>query len=207
MKTSESIKDIAAALAKAQGATATKNRINPHFKNAYADLTAIWDAIRDPLKANGIAVIQGCESDGAKVTITTRLAHTSGEWIESELAVNVAQATAQGIGSAITYGRRYGLSAMLGVASDDEDDGEAASKPTPAPVKPHPPAEPAKAPPPHVAALWKRCKDTFADKASDRWEAAASVVFGDAPVKSSEWSVIQTQDVERALFPPKDLPF
>jgi hypothetical protein len=119
---------IAAALAKAQGEmeAAAKANINPHFKSKYADLASVWDACRGPLSKNGLAVLQPVTADGPKVTITTILAHSSGEWISESLTMTAQQNTPQGVGSAITYGRRYGLSAMVGIAPDD-DDGNAAS--------------------------------------------------------------------------------
>jgi hypothetical protein len=125
---SESTKEIAAALAKAQGAIkgAAKDRLNPHFKSAYADLASVWDACRAPLAANGIAVIQGVEADGGTVRVETMLAHASGEWMASTLTLLATPATPQGVGSALTYGRRYGLAAMVGIAPED-DDGNAAS--------------------------------------------------------------------------------
>jgi hypothetical protein len=125
---SESTKEIAAALAKAQGVIkgAAKDRLNPHFKRAYADLASVWDACRAPLAANGIAVIQGVEADGGTVRVETMLAHASGEWMASTLTLLATPATPQGVGSALTYGRRYGLAAMVGIAPED-DDGNAAS--------------------------------------------------------------------------------
>lgn len=129
MARSESISALVAALAKAQGAmsAAAKSNTNPHFKSKYADLASVWDAIREPLSRNELAVLQPVTTDGATVTITTILAHASGEFISEVLTLTAAQPTAQGVGSAITYGRRYGLSSMLGVAADEDDDGNAAS--------------------------------------------------------------------------------
>lgn len=127
---STSLAQLAAALATAQGemAAAAKGNINPHFRSKYADLASVWDACRAPLSKHGLAVLQPVRADGPKVTVTTILAHKSGEWISESLTMTAAQNTAQAIGSAITYGRRYGLSAMVGIAPDD-DDGNAASAP------------------------------------------------------------------------------
>lgn len=126
---SRSIAAIGVALAKAQAkmADASKNKTNPHFKNAYADLAAVWDACRAQLTDNGLAVIQPpVTSSPDGITIITMLIHgTSGEWIRSELVIKPANVGPQQIGSAITYGRRYALAAMVGVAQAD-DDGEAA---------------------------------------------------------------------------------
>jgi hypothetical protein len=125
---SDSIGALVAALAKAQGAMkgATKDALNPHFKSKYADLASVWEACRAPLASNGLAILQPVSAIGPSVTVTTLLAHSSGEWIAESLTMTATANTPQAVGSAITYGRRYGLSAMVGIAPED-DDGEAAS--------------------------------------------------------------------------------
>jgi hypothetical protein len=123
---------LARALAKAQAVMegASKDKTNPAFKSRYADLASVWDACRGPLTSNGLAVVQLVTSaDKTSVTVETRLLHEGGESLSSTLTLPVEKATAQGVGSAITYARRYGLSAMVGVAPDDDDDGNGASKP------------------------------------------------------------------------------
>lgn len=123
------IPKLALALAKAQGQMtgATKDKTNPAFKSKYADLSAVWEACRKPLSDNELAVIQlVVATDEKHVGIETQLHHSSGESITSTVIVPVAQATAQGVGSAMTYARRYGLSAMVGIAPED-DDGNSAS--------------------------------------------------------------------------------
>jgi hypothetical protein len=129
VRRSESIAAIADAMSKAQAQIegAKKDKTNPHFKNDYADLASVWDACREALSANGVAVIQPPSAVGPKVTVTTMLIHKSGEWIEADLEMTAQQNTPQGIGSCITYARRYGLAAMVGVAPED-DDGNAASQ-------------------------------------------------------------------------------
>lgn len=134
MKTSDSIKELATALAKAQAtmAGAKKDSTNPHFRSKYADLASIWEACRDALTSNGIAVVQMTRARPEDVVIVeTRLLHSSGEWIEGELLVPVMKADAQGYGSAITYARRYALAAAVGVAPEDDDgNAAAAARPT-----------------------------------------------------------------------------
>lgn len=127
-KTSESIKELAAALAKAQGEIghANKDRLNPAFKARYADLASVLDACRDALATNSLAVMQPVSVAPGIVSVTTRIVHASGEWAECTIDIAPADMRAHAIGSAITYGRRYGLSSMVGVAPDD-DDGNAAS--------------------------------------------------------------------------------
>ena len=131
---------LAEALAKAQSEmeSAKKDSMNPHFKNKYADIASIIDAVRAPLAKHGLSYVQFVEDDFYLVTL---LMHTSGEWISGRMKLILMKHDMQGLGSAITYARRYGLSAMVGIAQDD-DDGNAAShqkhpeKPTsnPAPV-------------------------------------------------------------------------
>ncbi len=129
MNQSEAINELVTALAKAQGKMkpAVFNKVNPHFKNRYADFTAIMDACRLPLSDNGLSVMQYCETLGEKLMLVTMLAHTSGQWIKSQFPLTTTQNTSQAIGSAMTYGKRYCLSSMLGIVSDEDDDGEAAS--------------------------------------------------------------------------------
>ena len=132
MPTSPTIAALAAALVKAQSALsgAKKDSTNPHFKTAYADLASVWDACRAPLANAGLSIVQLVSSDPAHAIIETILAHSSGEWVSSTLAVPLNKADAQGLGSAITYGRRYAPAAIVGVCPA-YDDGEAAvARPT-----------------------------------------------------------------------------
>lgn len=133
MNKSESIKELATALAKAQGEIkgALKDSTNPHFRSKYADLASVVEAIRAPLAKNGIAYVQlTVPSDKDEAQVETVLMHSSGEWISGVIAVPVSKADAQGFGSALTYARRYGLAAAVGVAPED-DDGNAASAAAP----------------------------------------------------------------------------
>ena len=131
---SETIGALAAALAKAQGSlnAALKDSKNPHLKNKYADLASIWNAAREPLAANELAVIQTTDDsgDGGQYLVTT-LAHSSGEWIKGYLRISTEGANKgvnlnQALGSSISYMRRYALAAIVGVIQDD-DDGNASS--------------------------------------------------------------------------------
>lgn len=112
--------------------TALKDSTNPHFRSAYADLLSVWRAANPALVANDIAVSQLCEpsEDGAVVSVTTILMHKSGQWISGTVTMRPTKADPQGIGSAITYARRYALAAAVGVCPED-DDGNAASAPQP----------------------------------------------------------------------------
>lgn len=136
MQTSESIGNLAKALAAVQGSLqpAVKDADNPFFKTKYADLSSVWNSCRELLSKNGLAVIQGNSIglDGT-VIVETMLTHTSGEWVRSELALPLAKHDPQGVGSAVTYGRRYGLAAIIGVVADVDDDANHASGKTNAP--------------------------------------------------------------------------
>lgn len=134
MLKSESIANLAKALSTVQGKLtyAKKDSKNPFFKSNYADLESVWDACRDLLSANGLAVSQfpGTYSDLDKsMSLTTILSHESGEWISQEMSLPVSKVDAQGAGSAITYMRRYALAAVVGVVQAD-DDGNEASQPS-----------------------------------------------------------------------------
>lgn len=138
MNHSATIGALAAALAKAQKHIkgALKDSTNPFYKSSYADLASVQDAIRDPLSDNELAVIQGASSEAARVTVTTLIAHSSGEWISSSLSATAKDESPQSLGSCVSYLRRYGISSLVGVAQVD-DDGESA-QPRPAqkyPVK------------------------------------------------------------------------
>lgn len=127
IETSPAVEALAKALASAQAkiATAAKSAINPHFGKTYADLASVWDAIREPLTSNGLSVVQLPLTDGAKVGVSTTLLHASGQWMRSTLWLTPERPGPQAMGSCLTYGRRYALSAVAGVAPDD-DDGNAA---------------------------------------------------------------------------------
>lgn len=128
MNQSTTINELAAALHLAQGQIkhAVKDSANPFFKSKFADLTSVWDALRDAFQKNGLAVSQmPDQDDDGKAVLVTVLMHKSGQWISGKYPLNPVKNDPQGIGSAITYARRYALQAVAGVCADD-DDGEAA---------------------------------------------------------------------------------
>jgi ERF superfamily len=150
MQTSEQIAELAAALATAQAAMrgAVKDSENPFFRSKYADLASVWEACREPLTANHLAIVQfpratfegkpeayewttrtGEVRYGVRVptvvSVLTRLMHSSGQWLEDTTSTMLPNADPQAVGSAITYLRRYALAAVAGVAPED-DDAEAA---------------------------------------------------------------------------------
>jgi len=132
MRTSESINEISKALSEAQKTIqkAHKETTNPFFKSKYADLASNWDACREALTKNNLAVVQTTESasypqEGEKNQIRhilhTRLVHTSGQWFESMLILTLSKQDMQGVGSALTYARRYHLQAIVGISPTDDD--------------------------------------------------------------------------------------
>lgn len=129
MQRSEQIDELAAALAKAQlqMKPAIKGQANTFFKSKYADLATVAEACMETLNENGLAVIQAplCNEHGAGVE--TMLVHSSGQWLAETLVLPVAKNDAQGVGSAITYARRYALAAFAGVCPEDDDGNAAAS--------------------------------------------------------------------------------
>lgn len=126
MNKSESIAELATALAKFQGEikNPSNTATNPFFKSKYSPLDTVLNTVRPILSKHGLSIIQAPSGDGESIIVTTTLLHSSGEWMEfPNLVLKADKATAQGAGSAITYARRYALSAILGISSEDDDDG------------------------------------------------------------------------------------
>ncbi len=128
MSQSELINELAAALAKAQGEmqAAIKDKVNPFYKSSYADLGSVWDAARPVLSKNGLCVMQTTRIEGNQIILVTKLAHCSGQWVNSELPLILSKHDSQGIGAAMTYLRRYSLCALVSIVYDNDDDGETA---------------------------------------------------------------------------------
>jgi hypothetical protein len=133
MNSSQSIGALAAALVKAQSAIqgAKKDTANPFFKSKYADLSSVVDAIKKPATDNGLTWTQVMHDADNAAKVETIILHSSGEWLScGVISVPVSKQDAQGYGSALTYARRYSLSAAFGVAPED-DDGNAAAAAAP----------------------------------------------------------------------------
>lgn len=138
MNKSESIKNIAVALAKFQAEVKNPKNTsnNPFTESRYAPLNEILNVIRPLLAKHGLSVFQSTGGNGETISVTTMLLHESGEWLESDPLVlhnieNKKMSTAQEAGSSITYARRYSLSALLGISSEDDVDGNGANKKEP----------------------------------------------------------------------------
>ena len=125
MNKSDSIKEIAGALIKFHETVGVvkKDAKNSFFKSEYASLDSYLEAVSAPLKEAGLSFAQFPDGEG----LSTILMHTSGEWLEASYSVPLANADPQGAGSAITYMRRYALGAILGLATETDDDGNVAS--------------------------------------------------------------------------------
>lgn len=149
MNKSESIKELATAIAKAQAEieNASKNSANPHFKSKYADLAEVLNTVRPVFAKHGIAVIQAPSYDNGIASVETMLTHASGEWMSNTCSAPVSKQDAQGVGSAITYLRRYSLAAFAGVAQEDDDGNASVGQ---QPRKPAAPAVPAIVAPPAI---------------------------------------------------------
>ena len=120
---SPEIDKLAEALAKAQSEMegAKKESVNPFFKSSYADLHAVIKSAFPHLSKYGLSVSQGNEIIPGAICVTTTLLHSSGQWLRSKVKLPLSKKDAQGVGAAITYGRRYGLSAIAGIAQYDDD--------------------------------------------------------------------------------------
>lgn len=130
MNKSDSIKNLAAAMVKAQSEMggAHKGANNPFFKSKYADLGAVVEAVKTPFTNNGLSYIQFPIEQGGRIGVETILMHESGEWLSNEFTVNLTKQDAQAAGSALTYCRRYALQAVAGIPSEDDDGNQASAK-------------------------------------------------------------------------------
>ena len=126
MKRSESSKEISLALSKAQGEMPIISFDRQSHNNRYASLTAIVDGTQATLAKHGLSIIQTFTVGEKTNMIVTSLLHQSGEWLEDDgVPLIVDKQNMQGLGSAITYAKRYGMSAMLRIVTDEDDDGNA----------------------------------------------------------------------------------
>jgi hypothetical protein len=143
METSATITKLSAAflLFQQKAISASKANINPHFRTKYAGVNEVLEAVLGPLTENGLTVLQFPDGEHG---LTTRLQHVSGEYMQASYPMKPSQATPQGVGSAMTYARRYALVAILGLGTED-DDGNAGSQ------APKAAAQPAAAPAPSAA--------------------------------------------------------
>jgi hypothetical protein len=133
MTSSETIGAIAPALIKAQSQMQgiIKEGKNPAFRSKYVTLDSILDTLRPILTSNGLMLTQGSTPPWGveSITVESRIIHTSGEWISTTVTIPVTKPDAHGLGSALTYGRRYSVSALLAISADEDDDANGAVQP------------------------------------------------------------------------------
>jgi hypothetical protein len=132
MNKSETLSKLAPALVKAQSAMAgaTKSAANPFFKSKYANLEEVIRVVKTAFGEQGLSFVQFPISGEGTAGVETIIMHESGEFISNEFLLKCSKSDPQGMGSAITYARRYGLQSACGIPSED-DDGNAASAPAP----------------------------------------------------------------------------
>jgi hypothetical protein len=133
MKMSEQINELATALSKAQGEikNAVKETKNEFFKSKYADLAAVLEEARKALSKHGLSIVQTTDRREDAIYLITTMLHISGQWVDSELPLILQKQDMQGLGSALTYARRYSLAAICGIAQEDDDGNLASKKPDP----------------------------------------------------------------------------
>lgn len=133
IRSSEQLGKIAPALLKVQQSleAIAKTGNNPHFRSSFATVNDVLEAVKEPCNKNGIIILQ-MPAEGQVwplaqgeailvLNLTTRLLHSSGEYIEATASIPLAKSDPQGFGSALTYGRRYALQAALGLQAEDDD--------------------------------------------------------------------------------------
>lgn len=181
---SDSIKELASALCKAQSqmTVASKDSTNPHYKSKYADLASVWEAVRGPLTANGLSVSQLVSG----MTLESMLMHTSGEFVCSSYPLNPVKDDPQGLRSSITYARRTSLEAIAGIAPDDDDDANMASHP----VKPQPRASEKKPAAPVTASVHDNQTGTTAHNVEPKTGAAPPNVVDEMSFTGNPWDSV-----------------
>ena len=131
MKTSETLAELSSALNKAQSemSGAKKTAKNPFFKSNYANLEEVIHCIKEPFADNGLSFMQFPITSDGFAGVETIILHSSGEWVSNEFMLKCSKNDPQGMGSAITYARRYGLQSACGIPSEDDDGNAATSAP------------------------------------------------------------------------------
>lgn len=187
MRTSSSIGQLAKALATANTHITNPrlDSVNPHYRNRYASLGAILNAVRIPLATNGLALVQTVCTDNGVVAVETTLLHVSGEWMAETVSMPFPErGTVQQLGSLVTYLRRYSAAAVCGIVGEEDDDGEQDRQ---APRESHrpaaaPQAAPKAAPAPRPIATVEapttpaKAATPPADEYPDEWEGEVTIL-------------------------------
>lgn len=191
--TSSSIINLAKALSAFQGQLkpVVKDETNPFYKSRYASLDAIWNDIRKPLADNGLALTQFPTGDNE---LTSLLLHVSGEFITATYKMTPKDDTPQGRGSTITYMRRYAMSAILGIVTEEDDDAEKATHPI------QPAAQNS-----NIKKICVSCNQEFAPKVgTEKWAKQCLTCFKTKrPIPDQTLPTIQTEiSVNDSPLPP-----
>jgi hypothetical protein len=186
MNKSESITELSKALVKfhSEMGKVSKDAKNPFYKNKYASLSNIIEAVNKPLNSNGLSIVQMPCIEG----LTTMLVHESGEWISSTSSTPVKDETdPQKLGSAITYARRYALGAILSLNIDEDDDGQQASTPN----KQAPVSKPAPV---------QKTKEELAPTNKEQWAKAIKFLVGGGVMSKIEAAYAITEANKKLLM-------
>jgi len=195
MNKSDSIKEIATALNKAQSemSGAQKKSANPFFKSKYANLEEIITCIKTPFADNGLSYMQFPIAEDGRAGVETIIMHTSGEWISNVLLLKCSKNDPQGMGSAITYARRYSLQSAAGVPSEDDDGNSANGNKPSAPTYTPPQA-------PKVQLISKEQADKFVNIALGKDLKSVKDMLAHFSVsKFAELPAAYVENVEKAL--------
>jgi hypothetical protein len=111
------------------------DRLNPHFKSKFASLTAIMEHIGPILSKNGLGISHHIITEAGSLSLRTRLLHSGGTTLETEVPLLMAKNDMQSLGSSVTYAKRYAISALLNLVTDEDDDGNEATKQAPPTAK------------------------------------------------------------------------
>lgn len=198
MNKSEQINELASALAKAQGEmeNASKDSKNLFYNSKYADLAEVWNTARTPLSKHGLSVIQTPVFEDYGIFLETVLMHSSGQWIIGRFPLKFAKDDMQGYGTSVTYARRFGLQAIIGIAAEDDDGNLASGKLVPPPHQPAPkPPAPAPIPAPSASPLAAVSKPNAFAKARDQAQAATRSQELEKLIETSgKWTKKQVSD-------------
>ena len=185
LETSGDIAALLEALSAFQGQVTApkKTSTNPHFKSKYADLAEVIETIKAPLAANGLSVFQAPVGavEGGAIRIVTQVSHKSGQWIRTTFSMPVGQTNAQAVGTALSYARRYSLSAALGIAAEDDDGNEATKQPE---TRAAPQQQRQEAPAARPFAAQKDSSQTQADR--DSSESSKSTTSSEPPTQEQK---------------------
>lgn len=197
VRRSLSIKALAQAMLDAQQEMEAPARTtdNPYYQSKYADLAEVRDAVLPSLWKHGLMMMQlPCEMDGSPALQTLLIHPASGEWVETTICLHVAKDNPQGVGSAITYARRYALQAVTGVAAEDDDGNEASRPAIPEPARQaqNPPQPPPLSPQEIQAQVadWKDWLDRQPDLAAFNETLGADLGALPRGVKKPVWDLV-----------------